>query len=312
MYTAIGTLQNCANKAFGGAIYNNGGRVRVVLTNSTVVSNSAAASGINCVNTSRGGGVCTECGAVDIDSSTLTGNFTEADWNAASRSVGAGIALLGGRLTLAGTNSYDTNTVFSAGTLAINGSTTGTVSGPTSTTLAGLGTIDTAIVNVGATVAPGDGASMPSIGTLAAGSLTMNGGAILQCELIDANGTPGIGWDTLQISGDLGINTTALPVIIRLKTFQAGAAGIVPGFHPAAPALWVIASCTGNLNGFAPERFYVDTTGFLNPIAGSFSVQSYSGQLAVRYTPTNLWPALVDLTSAEDLLVGSSANSPFN
>ena len=111
---------------------------------------------------------------------------------------GAGIT------TLSAANTYTGNTTVNAGALLVTGSTSSSsaVSVASGATLAGTGSVSGS-VSLSGTLRPGASAGAGSVGTLATGSLTINGGATLALDLA-APGTTGGGVnDLVQVSGNV-------------------------------------------------------------------------------------------------------------
>jgi fibronectin-binding autotransporter adhesin len=122
-----------------------------------------------------------------------------------------------GRLTLTAANSYAGLTTVNGGTLAVNGSITGSVEVNSGATLAGSGAIGGAVtLNAGGTIAPG--ASSESLNV---GSLSMSAGSSIVMEI---GGTvPASQYDQLLASGALALDGTLEVSLINGFTPSAGA-----------------------------------------------------------------------------------------
>jgi len=209
-----------------------------------------------------------------------------------------------GFTALEGTHGYTGLTVVNGGTLAVHGSLTG--GGPVTIAsngrVSGIGSIAGSVTNSGV-VAPGS-----SVGALGTGPQTWQGGSVYECDFAGSSGTPGSSWDKLNIGGDLVINATAsTPVRIALRSLSGGIPGRAPGFDGVRSGQWTIAAYTGSLIGFAPEKFVVDTSEFLNAQPGDvFSITASGGELRLQLTR----PALVDLTAPGQPIVPTTFNSP--
>lgn len=178
-----------------------------------------------------------------------------------------------GTLVLEGANTISGGVQIEDGTLSVNnlgGSATG--SGPVTlgsrATLKGNGTIAGSLgLASGSVLAPG-----ASPGQLTTGNQTWPGGAVLEWELNDANGTEGSnpGWDTLKINGNLTIDASAqdkftLQVVSLASNDQPGPA---VNFDPVNEYAWNIAQTTEGVTGFDPNAFEIDTSRHANGLNG--------------------------------------------
>ena len=104
--------------------------------------------------------------------------------------------------------------------------------------------------------------------------------------LKDATGSMGTDWTGLNVAGDLDlVDTSAQPFTIKLYTASGNMLGQMLNFDGGSNYVLTIATVSGAITGFAPGKFYVDTTGFHNPLeAGSFSVQQGVNSLQLSYT----------------------------
>ncbi|MEY2429462.1 MAG: fibronectin-binding autotransporter adhesin, partial [Verrucomicrobiota bacterium] len=218
-----------------------------------------------------------------------------------------------GPLFLAGTSTYTGVTVVNAGTLALKGAgsifnsptltiasgaildasgrSDGTVALAAGQTLKGNGTVaGTVAISAGSTVAPGF-----SVGTLAitGGALLQSGGAYA-CGIIDSGNAPGIGYDSLIVSGNIGVQATpAGPFTLRLVSLGgSGSAGLTTNFNNDASYTWTIAS--GSVTNFNANAFSFDTSQFSNDLAGGFFLIQ-TGSLKVVFT-NNHPPAAAPMT----------------
>lgn len=148
-----------------------GDRVRINIGNGTLNFGSLAGNGQ--IRNDAAGSTTSILSVGALNTSTTFGGTMSDN--------GTGILALtkvgSGTLTLSGTNTYTGSTTIDGGTLTVNGSlaSTGTVGfSSTGATLAGAGTVGDVTLSAGNFVAPGNGTT--PIGTLAANSLTLNGG----------------------------------------------------------------------------------------------------------------------------------------
>lgn len=110
----------------------------------------------------------------------------------------------------------------------------------------------------------------------------------------DAVGAMGSEWSGLAVEGNLDITaTSAEPFTIRLVTSVSGAPGQMLNFDSGVASSWTIATVSGTITGFAPDKFCVDVSGVENDLAGgSFSIQP--GAIVLSFTPngqTDVLPA---------------------
>ncbi|PWU16613.1 MAG: hypothetical protein C5B50_13155 [Verrucomicrobia bacterium] len=234
---------------------------------------------------------------------SLTNNSTKNYTISGSGSVSGSASLtkLGtSTLTLSGNNSYTGPTVVSAGTLALNGSisnsplitvgASGTLNatGRSDSTLAlgsgqglkGAGTVVGLLaVGSGATLFPGSGIN--SITNT--GATSLQGGGTNIVKVIDAPNSAGVGYDTLTVSGNIGLQATSgNPFNIKLTSVNgSGAAGAVTNFNNNTNYTWTSAS--GTVTNYDPTLFNFDTSSFSNDLAGGqFLLQS--GSLKIVFT----------------------------
>lgn len=229
---------------------------------------------------------------------------------------GSGITMAGLlTLYLTGANTYTGNTFVNSGTLALQGS--GSISTSPTITIASGATLDASGRSDG-TLTLASGQTLKGnglvVGTLAVGSgstlaagasvglLTNTGSILLQSggsdvvEVIDASGAPGTGYDSVGVSGDIGVQATpAGKFTVKLVSLNgAGTAGAVTNFNKDASYSWTIAS--GNVTNFDANAFTINTTGFSNDLAGGYFFAE-SGSLRVSFT-NNHPPAAAPATAS--------------
>jgi hypothetical protein len=154
--------------AFGGGIYNQGGKLTVV--SSTISGNKATKTGTGGI-TAKGGGILTT-GTTSITDSTITGNIASivASGTGSSRASGGGIAAKGGSLKVRNTtisensataSAADTSTVSaSGGGIAVHGAPPSIQGGTMSATIIG----STVSANTATGTSSGRGASASASG----------------------------------------------------------------------------------------------------------------------------------------------------
>jgi len=173
------------------------------------------------------------------------------------------------------------------------------------------------ICNNGATLAGYGGAAFVQFNSGSTGIpdqiLTLNGqrwggGSTLVWNLRDASFPPtdgiGQGWGGVAGFGPVMINATpSNPMTIQLHTLDSnGQPGPALGFDPQQPFSWAVMSHvlifgTGVVNGFHPDAFVLDDSGFVGA-NGSFSVRSDDGHVFIDYTPGGPSGCPADLNTA--------------
>lgn len=218
-------------------------------------------------------------------SSILTVNNTTTDTYAGSITDGStgtlGLTKGGsGSLTLSGTNTYTGGTVVNSGTLKINtASSTPTVSVNSGATLGGSGSVsgDVMINNLGH-LAPGN-----SVGTLTAGSLTVETGAVLDYEF-------GTGNDLAVVSNSDGLTLNGGGV----NLYQEGTTNQfnTVGTYNLIQYSGTIGGAVSNLSVLNPDPFK----------NYAFSADGSNVKLAITLAPISLW----NLASGGDWASGGS------
>jgi autotransporter-associated beta strand protein len=188
-----------------------------------------------------------------------------------------------GTVALFGPNSYSGKTAVANGTLQVNGSLGTSTVTMTNATLAGVGTINGAvIVQDGGKLAPGTN----GVGTLATGPETWNGGGYYLFELNSP--TSSAGWDRLNITGTLDVQATptSLFTIKLVSLTTSNTPGLLAGFDKTKTNTWTIASTSGGVQNFAVAKFALDASGFRNDFSGgTFSIALQGTAIVVVYQP---------------------------
>ncbi|MBL9216462.1 MAG: autotransporter-associated beta strand repeat-containing protein [Opitutaceae bacterium] len=187
------------------------------------------------------------------------------------------------------------NAAFGTGAIVLNGGSLGTLPGVTLTNpisfganggvLSGSGTISVAITaGTNVRIAPG---FSPGVLNFASG-LTFASGGQLDFEVQTAAGPAGTGYDLVTVSGAL-LDITATsgsPFTLKLISLNSGGtAGPVADFSAGSGYSWLVATSVAGINGFAANKFTIDTSAFANSLGGgTFSlVQGVSGGNAALY-----------------------------
>src|ERR1051326_7191248 len=104
-------------------------------------------------------------------------------------------------------------------------------------------------------------------------------------EVIDATNAPGLGYDSLNVSGDIGVlSTSGSPFTIKLASLDGtGAAGSVTNFDNDTSYTWTFASAGGSVTNFDASKFTINSDSFSNDLAGGqFVIET--GSLNLRFT----------------------------
>jgi autotransporter-associated beta strand protein len=162
-------------------------------------------------------------------------------------------------------------TVAAGATLIVHGSLNGsgalTLNGGT---LGGNGTINRSFtLDTGDILSPGEG-----VGNLKTIGETWAGGGIFKLEISDVEAGPGIGWDSLNITGALSLNAnTASKFTLQLQSLTSlNAPGLIDNFDKNTSYSWRFLTMTTAFTGFDASMFTIDTSGFQNPLNGTFNV----------------------------------------
>ena len=242
---------------------------------------------------------------------TIQGGANSTGLKAISGSINLGMGnltkLQGGEWVLSGANSYSGGTLVSAGTLPV-ANTTGSATGSgdvtvnSGATLSGPGSI-AGMVNLSGTITPG-----ASPGTMTTGAETWNGAGSYVWELNNAAGTQGAdpGWDFLNISGALNIAANSGSKFnLKLTSLTTGdVAGTAANFDNTQEYFWTLATASGGITGFDPASFNITTSGFSNPLAGSFFVEQSGNSIRLHYIPLPSFPV-------QPMNVTACPNAPF-
>ncbi len=184
-------------------------------------------------------------------------------------------------------SSYTGVTNVTGGTLTVNGTLSGNAAFNVNTTgkLAGTGTVaKTVTINNGGTLSPGGDSTNSNVGAIATNAHTWGTSANYVWEIKNTANSPGVNYDTLNVTGALTISSTAgSPMTIKVVSH-----GAVTGWNPATTWNWTIASAS-SITGFVANKFLIDVSDFIddNPTAdpGSFTVNQSGNTIRVSYVP---------------------------
>jgi autotransporter-associated beta strand protein len=170
-----------------------------------------------------------------------------------------------------------------ATTIELNGSllvNNGTVDGTTNVNFGslakGAGSFGPVNVSDGGRFSPGN-----SPGTATLSSLTLGAGGRYEFELNSAFATPGNGADFLNVTGAVNV-TSGFTANSRftIALFSLGSlnqSAFLSDFDPFISRSFTLMTAAGGITGFDPARFSIDTTGFLNNLAGGAFAIAQSG-----------------------------------
>jgi fibronectin-binding autotransporter adhesin len=190
-----------------------------------------------------------------------------------------------GTLILGGVNSYTGPTTIKNGTLSLaTGSTLDLASAVAVNlggTLAGTGTASGS-VTVSGTIAPG---TATSSGQLNVGSLALSSGGAYNWKLLDGGSSPGNGWDLVNVTGSLALNSTSGNRFTI--NVLPGPGGVVSNFDNSMTHSYEIAASSSlSGNPFNANLFNINTSTFGAGSPGStFSISHTGGNLFLDYTP---------------------------
>jgi hypothetical protein len=233
---------------------------------------------------------------------TVAANTTvEVDGSSASVTGLTGLTQINGTLRLLNGASLTPTAanVNTAGRLEVGpGSTFGkSVTVQNGGTLAGAGTLNgTTTVQSGGTITPG---ASPGVLTHA-NAVALAGGSTYVWELNSWSATPTAGTNFDQLRGSSGADldlsgaSSGNRVVLKLTSLDGtNAPGLIPGFDNTVTRSWVIAdfssgNASGGVQGFAADKFTLDTSAFQNSLgSGSYvlSTDPLGNQIILTFSP---------------------------
>ncbi len=253
------------------------------VSNSGDITNAAGRSlawtgGSNTVGTLTVAGTTTVSGwssggVVNVESGgRLLNNSSNLVLSGGSRTYVGSVAAPGGTISLRNGTRMQLN-----GALLVNN---GTIAGPVDVNFGslakGAGVYGEVNVGDGGRFSPGN-----SPGNTVSGDVTWGAGGTYLVELAAANGTAGTHWDLWTINGTLDITagtTSNSRFTISLATLNGSdQAAPLAGFDNRQAHRWQIVDTTGGVVGFDAAKFALDTTGFVNGLAGGHFELALSG-----------------------------------
>ena len=246
-----------------------------------------------------------------LDVATDVSQYDGAILGDASNAVvktGAGAEILGGSSTYAGGTTISAGTLvagsnqsFGTGSITVaSGADLGVTNGATLTNLvaispgailSGEGTFAPTggfTISGGTTVQPGEPLVANPVATLSFDtSFTFGPAGVYNFNVINAAGTPGNGYGTIDVTGALGITATpGSPFVISVGSLNPDGTAGPANFTATLSYSWTILSAA-SITGFSASDFSINTSAFQNSLAGgSFSLAEVGGNmLTLDFTP---------------------------
>ena len=234
----------------------------------TINGGTLSSSATFTLNSNRGIALGTSNGTIDVAASQT---LTYGGIIAGSNALTIGATGFAGTLTLSGANTYTGTTTVAAALLTLpilaSGSSVTVSSGAT---LSGTGTAN-GTVSVSGTISP---AGSGTAGILSTGAITWAAGGTYACDILDATGTAGTGWDEINSTG-FSVTATS----ISKFTVALGGGTIANLWRQPHIRL------SGNFTGTAPSLANVQltTTGISNSFPGIFTLSIVGNTIVVGY-----------------------------
>lgn len=192
-----------------------------------------------------------------------------------------------GQVELGAGGVIDFNHVNNFGALVNNGTIDASLTLGNGGTLSGNGLITGPVsIDSGSVISPGN-----SVGLMTTGAVALNGGGAFELEFTDASGAMGTGWDGLNSTGMVTINSTSTnPFLISVSSL----AGFT-GFSETSNYSWTFINATGGISGFDPGKFAINASGFAGGAYGDrFWLGSSGNSLQLNFNavpePSTLLP----------------------
>jgi hypothetical protein len=264
-----------SNSVVNGTVNVNGGTLMVVSNLTLATRPNVGGSGtvqgtlnvngglVQATNVIGGGGVS----IVNLNSGTMD---LQPDW-AAAQGVITNVSALNVGANGSSNPALLTDAALIATTNTLTIAPNGTVSGNTIFITPNL------IVN--GALSPGSGGAGVMTNS---GMVTFGAGGNYVVAVDDATAGPVSGWSLLQSGGGINVQSTAVnPFTIDVQTVDDPAAN----FNSSSNYTWVIATAPGGITNFAANKFNVDTSAFINALAGGkFSVATNGNSLLLMFT----------------------------
>jgi hypothetical protein len=185
------------------------------------------------------------------------------------------------------------NSIANNGTIQLGG---GTFSAPTITSssgsmLSGSGTFAPAsgglAIGTGVLVSPGSASAGNYVAAMSFNTATLGQNGAGMFDIENASGTPGVGYDSIAVTGALTVNATpGSPFAISIESINPGSG--TPGFatfNPNQGYQWTLLSAASIIN-FSPSDFTINSAPFTNSLSGgSFSLTGTGTDIFLNFTP---------------------------
>lgn len=269
----------------------------------------AAGRAINWTGGGNHGGRLNVEGTAHVSGWTSSGVVQVGSGGTLHNSAASNLVLLGGSRTYVGTKAAPGGVIavdegasieLNGALLVNNGVVTGTTNVNYGSLAKGSGVYGAVNVLQGGTFEPGN-----SPGTVRTGAVRWDAGGSFLVAMDKADGVAGVNSGLWNINGRLDITAGAGQFTIKLASLdQADHAIVLGDFNAARNYSWLIAQASGGIGGFAPGEFSVDSSAFLNPLAGGHFFVSESGQsLYLNFTSAVPEPAAPALFAAGCLVL---------
>lgn len=269
----------------------------------------AAGRTVNWTGGGNNGGRFSVDGTANVSGWISSGVVQVGSGGTLHNSAGSNLTLLGGSRTYVGSKAAPGGVIAvdDGASIELNGAllvNNGVVKGTTNVNYGSLakGSGVYGAVNVlqGGTFEPGN-----SPGTVHTGAVRWDAGGSFLVAMDKAAGVAGVNSGLWDIDGRLDITAGAGQFTIKLASLDQSDHAIVLGdFNAARNYSWLIAQASGGIAGFAPGEFSVDSSAFLNPLAGGHFSVSESGQsLYLNFTSAVPEPAAPALFAAGGLVL---------
>jgi fibronectin-binding autotransporter adhesin len=299
---AVSGSVSFAGVTIGGAVAQGSGSTLSASNTTVAATGSVQVSGtLNSANTSSSGTLAVQNGGV---LNNTTGPLILGPGSMTT-------ILPGGEVT-----SSTSTPIVVNGTLANSGTLTGSVSVSAGGSLSGYSPMPAVLAGRGGTIGP-DGRALEapgitqsnqqpspsglwnaghssdttsiSVGTFTAESLSVNAGSTLTCNVQDASGAAGVGYDTYHVLGALTLNAGPGANVITVAPASLasdGTPGMAANFDSTKSQVFTLVTADGGITGFNPAEFAVDTSNFENSLgSGSFFVAEAGNNLDLDFTP---------------------------
>ena len=133
-------------------------------------------------------------------------------------------------------------------------------------------------------ISPGAGGAPDGMTNSGVAMFGTNGNFVVTVQ--NANGTPVGGWSFLQNSGQINVQATSgNPFTINPVSFDPNNSGLVTNFNSNTNYNWTFATANAGITNFNANDFTVDSSLFLNDLAGGyFYIRTNANSLVLAFT----------------------------